>query len=743
MAIKWVEPLGKVLPANRLKLSKAKELALFLASNANPYAKLIETRRTDSDAEVVLLEVEVELGQIQRHPIESVERLEVLFFKGDRDMPEVLALREDFPSVPHLNLRPFSIPRSLCLYEEKYVELKRSWTASVFVERIRTWLALTAKGKLHGDDQPLEALIESSVFTISVPRELITEPAKPLESVVVRYLSENKSEGLFIAERVDASYKNTGIASVAAIFTTEPKTHGVIQHKPNNLSELNALVQKAGLDLNGELRKRLAFWNNNNRNLLKSPLIIILTFPKTRVDGGKIEAVDVRAFLIGKPLAEIGVDLGLWGIQNGQIGVLIPADATKTGAATEVEIVNVVYNFSRAGAAELNGVKPNDRKILAVGAGALGSQVILNLLRGGFGEWSVVDKDFLFPHNLARHSLERFFVGKKKAKSLQAVANSLYEKALPSAMETDFLNPSDKKELDRILSKASVITDFSASLAVARHLAYGLDRESMARRLSMFLNPRGTDMVILAEDTHRKVRLDVLEMQYYRAIASSESLKGHLQRQHGRIRYAQSCRDISSDVPQDYVATLAGIGARGVRKAVAVDNESATVWRINEEDLTVSSVRISTSQPVFFSAGIWTVCTDQILLDKLFQLRTSKLPNETGGVLLGSYDMERRFVYIFDTTPSPPDSEEWPTVYVRGCEGLAAKVNEVAEETAGMLQYIGEWHSHPDNCSCRPSGTDKKAFSELIGFRVRDGMPALMMIVGQNQAFKLFIGEMK
>ena len=35
------------------------------------------------------------------------------------------------------------------------------------------------------------------------------------------------------------------------------------------------------------------------------------------------------------------------------------------------------------------------------------------------------------------------------------------------------------------------------------------------------MNPRGTDLVLLAEDVGRSFPLDCLEMQYYRAIANS------------------------------------------------------------------------------------------------------------------------------------------------------------------------------------------------------------------------------
>ena len=86
---------------------------------------------------------------------------------------EVLAVRDDFPQVPHLNLRSYELPRSLCLFDEPFRELKPRWTSAMLVERVRDWLRLTGRGELHADDQALEPLILAGDGTIVVPWELL------------------------------------------------------------------------------------------------------------------------------------------------------------------------------------------------------------------------------------------------------------------------------------------------------------------------------------------------------------------------------------------------------------------------------------------------------------------------------------------------------------------------------------------------------------------------------------------
>jgi integrative and conjugative element protein (TIGR02256 family) len=115
------------------------------------------------------------------------------------------------------------------------------------------------------------------------------------------------------------------------------------------------------------------------------------------------------------------------------------------------------------------------------------------------------------------------------------------------------------------------------------------------------------------------------------------------------------------------------------------------------------------------------------------------LPSETGGVFIGAFDVERKIVYVVDLVPSPPDSKEWPVLYIRGCRGLVERLEEVHQATGGMLQYVGEWHSHPDGCSTNPSGDDRKVFRWLVEHMQVDGIPPVMAIVGQGENIRWFV----
>ncbi len=57
------------------------------------------------------------------------------------------------------------------------------------------------------------------------------------------------------------------------------------------------------------------------------------------------------------------------------------------------------------------------------------------------------------------------------------------------------------------------------------------------RRISIFLNPSGQDLIfLLAQDTKRNHRLDFLEMEYYRFLYKNEKLHDHLTYDNGLLK---------------------------------------------------------------------------------------------------------------------------------------------------------------------------------------------------------------
>jgi len=72
---------------------------------------------------------------------------------------------------------------------------------------------------------------------------------------------------------------------------------------------------------------------------------------------------------------------------------------------------------------------------------------------------------------------------------------------------------------------------------------------------------------------------------------------------------------------------------------------------------------------------------------------------------------------------------------------LRAELDEVCQRTAGIVGYIGEWHSHPELTSAYPSSLDRALIKELADALELDGHPALMVIAGQTGEVSVSVKE--
>jgi hypothetical protein len=211
-------------------------------------------------------------------------------------------------------------------------------------------------------------------------------------------------------------------------------------------------------------------------------------------------------------------------------------------------------------------------------------------------------------------------------------------------------------ELVQELAQADIIIDASASVAVSRHLA---DLEATSgRRVSLFFNPTGTAVVLLAESADRSVTLRDLEAQYHRLVQTDPALKDHLSAAPG-LRYSGSCRALTNRIPATNAALLSAHGARGFVEALKSDEAAVRVWKLTAGG-GVGVIEHQAARPHRVAIGAWTITYDDGLLSELARLRDSRLPRETGGVLLGIADFSRESIHVVQALPEPEDSRGSP-----------------------------------------------------------------------------------
>jgi hypothetical protein len=99
---------------------------------------------------------------------------------------------------------------------------------------------------------------------------------------------------------------------------------------------------------------------------------------------------------------------------------------------------------------------------------------------------------------------------------------------------------------------------------------------------------------------------------------------------------------------------------------------------------------------------------------------------------MGTFDLISHRIYIVGILDPPIDSNHTETSFERGTVGLEKDIHRRSVLVNGQLNYIGEWHSHPDRHDSELSPTDHKAYEELSRRMVLAGYPETMLVIGQN-----------
>lgn len=391
MVQEFVDIAGIIVPHDSLTIDRAVALANLAASNRLPYVRLIECRRQSSQADIrpidtVVLDLTVERPQAPVNDIRHMERIAIVFSEADRHPPEVQAVRASFPWVPHLNLRHEELPRSLCLYDRSWSEMSPRWTPADFLERIRYWLAATARGELHQEDQPLEPLLLHNGLRIVLPQSIYADLMTEVPSKLEVYLASDVPgcRTLIATNTKKEPSQKCGLKFVATVFRGEPRAHGLIRRSPRNLKELDTFLSQSGIQFMELLRSRLLAFE---AVLREERLILVMVLPVVRSSGREIEDWNVWAFATEGTIKQVGAAIGIWDIHNGDVAqILFGPDVSRNGENARIDVLSPYSDFSPTTAALANGLMPDCPNVLALGAGALGSQIINTMARTGFGQ---------------------------------------------------------------------------------------------------------------------------------------------------------------------------------------------------------------------------------------------------------------------------------------------------------------------------------------------------------------------
>ena len=682
----------------------------------------------DTDSRCDELELDFEVIGLPQHRLVPVRNIEpITIYISNAEILPVVTVRDDFPVVPHLNVHKDNVHKSLCYSDLGYHEICHKLNGRFLLTCIENWFQKTSMNQLHRPDQPLEPFFPY-VNNVIVWNGQFGNP------YFDKYIVEDRDFGKLMYRSGDGNY--------FAVFSLSvpPDYSNLIHNMPQTLFDLLCSFEnrdtirawlKDLLSIVKDSKKYNEYFRQSKNTLLACKVLINIAIPKQRTDGAYIETYDLRSFVIDKSLKDILADYGL--LLNGS-KIELSKHQGRNGANIVITPFNVHLAQSRfeCRCANLVDKVDGEKQIALVGAGALGSHILNNCLRSGYGKWTIIDHDYFWPHNIARHVLASNDVGYLKVKSLERVANLIQSDSNLVAVASDVFGKDDS--VCMAFNQADIILDASASIAVERHLA--LDVQSDARRISCFMNPQGTATIMLLESADKLARLDLLEMQYYRELLKDEKYSNHMSLPETMV-YSGTCRSISSRISQDNVSLSAALCCKAIKLYASKADGEIIIWTHATDSVEKDSFMADKWTTHKYDG--WNVELSLSLLDEMQTDREKALPNETGGVLIGAYDIARKRIYIVHQVRAPEDSISSPTSFIRGCANLPERLKYIHETTLDNLTYIGEWHSHP-SVNTQRSTNDVKLHEAIVDYNRENCLPGCMMILGTDN-YSIFIDE--
>ena len=294
----------------------------------------------------------------------------------------------------------------------------------------------------------------------------------------------------------------------------------------------------------------------------------------------------------------------------------------------------------------------------------------------------------------------------------------------------------DSEALTDAIRDANVLVDATTTLDVPRDWSM----RDLPRTASVFLTPSGLGAVLLLENEARSIRVAALEAQYYRSILHQDWGDEHLRHTHP-VQVGHGCRDRSVILSAGQVTLHAALLDQGLRRALASPLAAIHLWIMDERTGAVSFHDTLVHAVKHLTRGAWTVYWDANLEADLHTMRAAALPDETGGILLGVVDHKVHTIHLVEACPAPRNSSASPNSFIRGTVGVEDTRQRCLIRTGGIVDYVGEWHSHPHVASACPSVTDVTLLARLSEALAADGVPALMVIAGHEGDLSISLGE--
>jgi proteasome lid subunit RPN8/RPN11 len=689
------------------------EISRACGSGISPQYQIIEHGGEFDCGVLVRIVIHVDIPS--RPVVKNIKTQEpvILYFPLGADFDlQVYSNRRDFPRLPHVMRRGKSGLAELCLFRTSLADWLAGKSFEDIIYRIRQWMGDAATGLLIKPDDPYEPLwvpMNGSIVEIDIDAAKCKQipwqaMAYECKAEGRRYYRINEKGGTFPAKTFYCGNVQTEPWSVM----------------PRLISDVKEIFDLAGFNISPEIVSA-----NSKPDLSRFLLILGVKRPKEIL--GRENSDEWIAFLFERRKTKKGA----------LIGASKKDKNLKDDDIWEIRCIPVRSVFTQQLAQKTSGwdrKTNNDTQIAVLGAGALGSKVIMNLARSGLTNILIIDKDIMMPHNLARHELDNDALGHAKAERLERRINAMYSgKTIASSFCKDVLVY--QNEFCEKLKPCKLLVDLSASKSVQSVLS-NLRRESMISCpiVSAFLADSGRLTFLFIDGKSRDLTADVLEAELISKHIELSCVKQWLNSGEDILQAGGGCSLMTTIVPDTLITHSAGWISHNIANLLTTENSWPDEGKIGILEMTQQNKLLSTSSkwihvqsPKWFTSQEWKICLPKHIEDWMKQKCDEVNGNETCGIFLGVIDRWSNIVFATNAWEGPDDSAGNTIECRRGRKKLRRRLKDNLRNSGYMEWYAGEWHSHPKS-STLASSMDIRTSKEIASRLKEFGIPAILLI---------------
>ncbi len=373
------------------------------------------------------------------------------------------------------------------------------------------------------------------------------------------------------------------------------------------------------------------------------------------------------------------------------------------------------------------------KRILVLGAGALGAPVADMCARAGAAHLTVADHGLVHPGILARQPYTDADIGFFKARVLADRLNRID----PHATRVEALVGNVTTRLSALdLHTFDLIWDCTANRIVRAHLERTRRTDTApwphlatlmighhATRGIAAISPcgatgGGTDVLrrtALAAHADTTRAFDDLINDFFPTTPPTELFQPE-----------PGCSDATFTGSAADVTALAGQLATGVLHALAEPADRHTMAALivhmptgptstqppGPRWLTWPNDTVATDKATGYDVRITPIALAEMRAEARRGARVRGPRVETGGTLLGAVDDATGVIFIDEATGPPPDSLLTEAYFQHGLDGVSGHLTARRKATGNISRFLGMWHTHP-HTAAQPSATDRAAMTSL------------------------------